>query len=372
MYSVNRFLTRSWVYPFYKTYSGVLFVVFLIVTGFLRGEEHMALAVFFTSHIKNMVYPYAILVLYESLTIHFSIKWLSDPMNRIIRELVFLDFGSRLIRIFRIVLYLHIPVMIYSIFLLGIAVLNEEMFILSVIIVFAVTRIFIYTLIINHIMIYPVERQYKGLYRLKLPAVINFPIVNFSVKNFFTQKFVSFLLSKLFSIGILMVFIFLFDTIDNFNRFSRVSIALVFIANVFLSYDLFKFHNIDLHVFRNLPVKPSYILLQTLMILVILILPEIILIYKYFSRIIDPPNITIQIINGLSITLFLYAYLMYFSIDLKTYIMRIFWGSILLIMILLIDFPIYLLFILLCSGVFYFYFKGYYKFELIYNQVNDR
>jgi hypothetical protein len=206
---------------------------------------------------------------------------------------------------------------------------------------------------------------------MNLPAFINFPLVNFSIKRFFTQSSISFFLSKLFSISLLVVFIFLFGTIDHYDRFSRVAIMLVFIANAFLPYELFKFHHIDLNNFRNLPVKPLFILLQALVVLIILNLPEVVLIFRNFPRIIEPAYICVHIFNGLAISLFLYAYLIYFNSDLKTYISRIFWGSILIVLALLFGLPGYLLFILLCSGIFYFYFTGYYKFELVFNQVNN-
>ena len=123
---MNRFLIKSWVYPFYKTYAGFLFVIFLIAVGILRGEEHITLGFFFTSHIKNILYPLVIFVLYELLTIHFSIKWISNGKNRVIREVLFLNNNLRFRNLILVVFYLHIPVVIYTFFLIGISFVSGQ------------------------------------------------------------------------------------------------------------------------------------------------------------------------------------------------------------------------------------------------------
>ena len=168
-----------------------------------------------------------------------------------------------------------------------------------------------------------------------------------------------------------MVFILLIQTIDNYERFASVVITLIFISNAFLSYELFKFQNIDLNVFRNLPLKPLIILFQSLMIMIILNLPEILIIYRNFSDLISIWDLSMDVLNGLMVILFLFAYLVYYNIDLQQYITRIFWGSILLVLFLLFDFPSYLLFIAFSSASAYLYIRGYYTFETIYDQMNN-
>ena len=368
---MNRYLIRSWVYPFYKTYAGFLFVIFLFAAGFLRAEEHVALGFFFTSHVKNLIYPIAGFILYEMLTIHFSIKWVSERKNWTIRELFHLDAKDRYKSLTIIIFYLHIPVIFYTLFLLCIALLAGKIIVLFVVLLLAAARFLLYTQILNRVILFPVEKQFKSFHAFSRPSIFYFPIANFSLKYIMSQRLLSLFLGKLLSLGMLFIFIFLIQTVDHYHRFSSIGILMVFIANAYLSFDLFSFHNLSLSIVRNLPIKPGLILVQTLLIMFILTLPEIVIIYKNFSQIIEAGFIAIHIINGLVLLLFLYAYLIYFNVDQRMYISQIFWGSIFVIMLMLFDFPVYLLILILCSCTFYFYFKGYYQFETLFT-INDK
>jgi len=361
-----RFLLKSWVYPFYRTYAGFLFVVFLFAAGLLKGEEHVAIAKFFTSDVKNLAYPYFGLLLYEFLTLHFSIRWISDQKNMFLWDLVYIPGRPRTIILGLIILYLHIPVIAYSLFLLGMALVSGQIMVSIVIILGSIFKLAIFTFILFRFLLFPVEKKYNQIFRIALPGFLNFPVIVFSIRHFFSKSFLSFFLSKTLSIGTLMVFILLIQTIDNYERFASVAITLIFISNAFLSYELFKFQNIDLNVFRNLPLKPLIILFQSLMIMIILNLPEILIIYRNFSGLISIWDLIMDVLNGLMVLLFLFAYLVFYHIGLQQYITRIFWGSILLVLFLLFDFPSYLLFIAFSSASAYLYMRGYYNFETVY------
>jgi hypothetical protein len=180
----------------------------------------------------------------------------------------------------------------------------------------------------------------------------------------------SLLLSKLLSIGLLLIFILLINTIDNYERFAAVILPITFISNAFIAYGLFRFLNIELNVFRNLPLRPAIVLFQVLVVMIILCLPEIIIIYRNFYDIIPVGSLSIHVFNGLSILLFLYAAQLYLNSDLQKFITRLFWGSIILVLILLFDFPSILMCIIFCTLSVYLYNKGYYSFETVFDQKN--
>jgi hypothetical protein len=181
----------------------------------------------------------------------------------------------------------------------------------------------------------------------------------------------SFILSKIVSFTVLFAGIYLMPTIDNYLRFTAFMIFITFLSNAFLSYDLFNFHHVDLNLFRSLPIQLRLFLLQTFILLIILTLPEIIIIYRNFSQIADAGFISLHILNGLATILLLYAYMLYYNINLKSFIIRIFWGSLILVMLLLFDVPAYILILILGTAAFYFYFRGFYSFEMIYDQIED-
>lgn len=366
-----KFLVNSWAYPFYRTYAGFLFAVFLFAVGLLKGEEHVAIAKFFTSEVKNLFFPYFASLLYELLTLYFSIRWISDQKNIFLRDLVYMPRWPGIVLLSTTILYLNIPVIVYSLFLLVVALVSGQILISLLIVFGSIFKLILFTYIIYRFLLFPFEKNYNRIFRLTLPGFLNFPVIAFSIRHFFSKNFLSFLLSKILSIGTLMVFILLIQTIDNYERFTSVIITLVFLSNAYLAYELFQFQNIDLNVFRNLPLKPWMILFQSLMIMITLNLPEIIIIYRNFSNLISIWDLSVNILNGLMVLLFLFAYLVYFDINLQQYITRIFWGSILIVILLLFDFSSYLLFMAFSTASAYLYIKGYYTFETIYDQKNN-
>jgi len=366
---MNKFLLKTWIYPFYKTYAGFLFVLFLLAAGILKGEEHVAIAQFFTSDIKNLVYPYLGFILYEMLTIRFSIPWISDFRNRILQNLLYVPLKSRIGHLTFVFIYLHIPVLLYSFFMSSIALVSGQFIITATIIILAIVRIFAYSLLLNSYVAKPMEKKYHQLIQLNIPENLYFPLIVFSLRYFISKRFLSFLLSKGLSIGLLLICILLIETVDNYNRFSSVVIPIIFISNAFISYELFKFLNSDLVVFRNLPTKLGVTLFQIFTIIFILCLPEIVIMYRNFSDIISVGSLTIHILNGLMILLFLFAYPLYYNCDLEKYIIRLFWGSIILVLILLFDFPSILLCVVFCVSSIYLYTRGYYTFENVYKQI---
>jgi hypothetical protein len=367
---MTRFLIQSWVFPFYRTYSGFLFVVFLLAAGLLKGEEHVAIARFFTSNVLNLIYPYIGLLAYEVLTLRFSVAWVSHHRNRILQDLLFVRIKLRMRYLIIVILYLLVPVILYSLFLITIALSTYNYVTGLIILIFTLLRIFIYSHFLNRYIISPIEKGYQRLIHLSIPDYLNFPVILFSLRHFFSKNLLSLLLSKLLSIGLLFIFILLIDTIDYYNRFLAVILPLTFISNAFISYVLFRFLNIELNVFRNLPLRPANILLQVLFVLIILCLPEIIIIYRNFFDIIDTGTLSIHLINALSILLFLYASLVYFNFDLQKFIIRLFWGGIFIVMILLFDFPAAIMCIIFSALSVYLYSKGYYTFETVFGQKN--
>jgi hypothetical protein len=344
--------------------------VFLLAAGLLKGEEHVAIARFFTSNAINLIYPYFGLLAYEFLTLRFSISWISHHQNRILQDLLFVDARQRIEHLIIVILYLQVPVLLYSFFLLTIALTAGNFIAGLIILLFTLVRILFYSLLLNRYIIHPREKRYQQLIRLNLPDYLSFPVILFSLRHFFSKNFLSLLLSKLLSIGVLLIFILLIDTIDNYDRFSAVILPLTFISNAFIAYGLFRFLNIELNVFRNLPLHPPIILFQVFIVLIILCLPEILIIYRNFFDLITIGSLSIHIFNAVSILLFMYASLVYFNFDLQKFIIRLFWGSIILVLILLFDFPSTLMCLLFCVLSVYFNSKGYYTFETVFDQKN--
>jgi len=361
------FLLKIWVWPFYKTYSGFLFVSLLFGAGLLSGREHIAMANFFVNSPDNLIYPYIAFLVYEFISIKFSLNWLGKPANRLIQELLFLSKKNRISRILLVIFYMQLPVSLYSFFLMIIAVKNGHFSILVLILSLWVIRNTFYVSYINHRIIFPAEKKYISYIKNIIPNWINSSYIMFAVKHILVNKVFILSLTKLVSFLILYICIFLLPTIDIYNRFLSIGISFAFIANTFLPYELFKYHHIQLSFIKNLPLSKYKILVQTGIVLLIFLLPETVFIFKNFIDYISLFNLFIIILSGILILLLMYSILIYYNYNLQDFITRIFWGSLLLVFLFLFDFPTYLFLSLVGFFTLLLFYKGYYKFEAIFN-----
>ena len=366
-----RFLIRSWVYPFYKAYAGFFLAIFLLAAGVLRGDEHLAIALFFTGHISNLLYPAAGMMLFELLTIHFSIRWISEARNRSIRELIFTDPIPKVKVLVTVLICLQLPVVIYTVFLIAVALYAMNIHTLLVIAIIGIIKIILYVRIMDRLLLFPREKRFKSPLYYRFPSWVSLPWVLLFLRYFIHEKFLSVLLTKIFSFLLLWISVILISTVDHYERFAAISISLVFLSNAFLSYNLFRLQYTDMNFLRNLPFRPLSIISQVLITLSILTLPEIIFTFRNFSQVLTTAMIAANILHGIALLIFLYGSQVYFHADLKSFIPRLFWGSLLLIILLLFDFPVYLLAVLLYILTLYFYFKGYYQFESVYYKSID-
>jgi len=363
-----QFLNRSWIYPFYRAYSGLFFVIFIFVTGLLRGEEHLRIAHFFTERISNLIFPMIFFIAYEWLSIRFSRLWLSKQENSFIRNLLFLNPEQRRTWLLYVVFFLRLPVALYTFFLVIVAIIAGQYTVILILLLAAILRVSIYLKLIRKTLIWPHEKQYKRLPLFKMTGIRHLFILNFSLKQLFSQRLLSLLLSKMVSLGVLTILLVLIETVDYLQRFSAVVIFIAFLANIFISYDLFRFHHIDLNFFRSLPINPWNILAQTLFALVVLTMPEIVIIFRNFLTIIPMHILVWQILSGLLTLLFLYTYMVSGNLDLKMYLIRVFQGSILMILLLMYDIPAFLLVAGLSMGILFYFSRAYYRFETIFDQ----
>jgi len=155
---MNRMLFKTWIWGFYKTYAGFLFLLFLLLFGFIRGQEHLAIARFLVGDTSNLVYPMGVFVLYGALLLFFSRRFFRNPKNRFLGDLVYLPGFPRYRIIWKGVQGLLLPATLYGLFLVIVAVLSWMPASALVILVFFMGLGVILTWLFGQMLIHPGEK----------------------------------------------------------------------------------------------------------------------------------------------------------------------------------------------------------------------
>ena len=368
----NRLIIKTWVWGFYKTYAGFLFVLFLLFFGFIRGQEHLSIAQFLVGDIKNLIYPLGVFLLYAVLPVFFSWHFFQNSKNRFLGDLVCLRGLTRYRIIWKEVQRLLLPATLYGLFLVGVAVFSRRPATAVVLILFFIGLHAALTLLFDHMLIHPSEKVYglKADFSFRLGGKWSFTA--FLIKYLVLSRSLSFILTKILAIFNLLIFSLLIPTVDYLERFLGIAIFMAVLSNGLLPYEMFHFSFRKFGFLRNLPIRRSILYLQIWITLLVLLLPEIIFIYRNFLEYLPPFFLTTSFLAALSLLVLFFSGQLVFSPDQSYYTSGIFWTLLFIIFYLLFDLPVTILLIILLFSSYYLFYHYFYRHESIFTIQSDR
>jgi hypothetical protein len=196
---MDRIALKIWVWGFYRKYAGLLFVLFLLFFGFLKGREHIAIAQFLIQDIKNLIFPFGGMGIYGILISYHNHHFILNPKNRFIRDIIFLTRLNRLKWIGWGTLWLLFPVNLYGIFLLTVAVVSGKPISASLIFIYIILLSRILVSFFNRKIIRPGERIYGFSWRISVPRTGKWSLTVFVLRHLILHRGLFFLFTKLFS-----------------------------------------------------------------------------------------------------------------------------------------------------------------------------
>jgi len=368
---MNRMLLKTWVWGFYKTYAGFLFLLFLLLFGFIRGQEHLAIARFLVGETSNLIYPLGIFVLYAALLVFYSRRFFQNPKNRCLCDLVHLSTLTRHKIIWQGVQVILLPVTGYSLFLVIIAILSGMTASTLVIVSFLIGLNAALTRLFDRMLIHPGEKVYGISARFSFKLGGKWSYTTFLIKYLVLSRSLSFILTKIFAFFNLIVFSLLIPTVDYRQRFLGFAIFTAVLSNGLLPYEMFHFSFRKFGIFRNLPIRRSFVYLNIWIALLVLLLPEIIFIYRNFLEYLSPLFLTTALLAALSLLVFFFSGQLVFDPDQRYFISGIFWTLLFVIFYFLYDLsPVFLLILFFFPSYYQFY-HYFYRFESVYKTQSE-
>lgn len=368
---MNRIIFKTWVFGFYKIYAGFLFVLFLFFFGFLKGQEHLAIAQFLIYDIKNLIYPALANVLYGILLLFYGEHFLLNPKNRFLSDLIYLPGQKRLKLIWLGIHWLLLPVTIYDIFLFLVALLSGRMISAFLVFIFFIFLSMVLAFLFNRRLLRPVEKIYGFKWKISVILGGKWSITGFMIKHLILYRSFPFLLTKILTFLSLYLFTILIPTVDFLDRFLGIGVFVAVLSNGLIPYEMFHFSLRKMTLLRNLPIRRSLIFLQAWLTTLILLLPEIIYIFKNYLDFASPSFLIIHLLAAVSLLIFLFSCLLILSIDQEKFTIGIFLVMVIAVFYILFDLSVIFLLIIQLFTSYYLFYHYFYRYEPEYNLQNE-
>jgi hypothetical protein len=366
-----QFMIKAWVRSFFSFYSGLFFVMILILFGIFRGNEHLAIAHFIVSSPANLLYLVFLFLPNGLLLISFNSRFLMDKRNIFIFDLIHLPSFTRLLLILNMIFLTSVPVLVYMVFLFAVSLADGVPESGGIILIMSFLYILILALPVFYRLIHPVEKTFGSGLSIPVPGLLNNRLVVLVIKDLFLNRTISVLLTKSLSFLLLIVATIIISTVDEYARFLSISIFLTLMANAYLAWEMHSFIQYRLNFIRNLPVPVPVFWFHTFLITAFFILPEAIYIFRNFHAYFTLSGLITYIFLGIANLMLIHSLLLVRGFYRERFIPRLFWLLLGIFFMLLFDVPALLISVFLLILSFIIYKRYFYRFEQEFVEKNQ-
>jgi hypothetical protein len=356
---------RVFVREYYRQNASFFLLVIGLAGGFMRGNDHIALAEFFVSSPLLLLIPFFVWALYILKVATFNAETLRRNENEFLFAYALLRGKDQWTTAFFTIFNQAAPATIYAIFLMTIAIKHQvfesAVLIIPVLLILIVSASAKLHYTLNHP---DQERKVNSIKRL-FDKTFSKPYPIFFIEWILRRQPLMLIGSKVFSAALLLCVIYLYGTDTYDHRLLAMGIAIAASAQAPLLLELHYFENFHFSLVRQLPLPFLTRLRYATSTMVLLTLVEIGVLITYF-----PPSLSIvvlflSVLFFISILILLQGILYWKDRKQEQFMSVVFILTMALIVLVLFKIPL-LLFILchILVGV-SIWMRNYYRFEYI-------
>lgn len=268
-------LNKTLVREFYRQHAGAFTVVLLLAGGFMRGQEHHALATY-AVHSPLMLGAYfALWLVYTLNVVRFGVKtFRQHPFLQLIR---LVPLGVRIRALLAAAGLLLLPVLGYAGYVSVVGWQQEAGRSLAVLVLGLPLLTLLPVLLWEYFL-----RNPDQTFRLDWPGVIRFntPYPLFFIRLLLRNEPLTLLLTKAGSLLLLAGLCALYPTDDYDLRLLLLGALLAAALHSGLLYQFYRFEAVHLSLLRNLPTSTLRRFATYVFILMLLLLPELLLLLR--------------------------------------------------------------------------------------------
>lgn len=287
--------------------AGFFLLVILFAFGFMGGAEHQALAGFFVSTLLTLLIPFSVWALYLLKIIYFNQVTILRIENQFL-ECTILFPGVKRVFVFALCIILQLmPAIFYGLFLCVIAIQTGKVTFVAFVLLLLALLVVAGVALLQHSFIAKKRELQSSFFKKLMDKRLARPYTIICVEALLRSETLSLFTTKLAGYFFLITGSYLYKTDIYDWRLMAFAAALAFSCNNGLVLALFKFENNMLMWTKNLPFSYSKRLLNTSLILLLFLVPEIIILFKNSPDVLEKIYILGIILLGLSMVICVYV-----------------------------------------------------------------
>lgn len=361
----NVIAQRVFVRAYYRQNAGFFLLVAGLAGGFMRSQDHIALAEFFVSSPVLLLIPFATWILYILKVITFNTETLRRIENEFLFAFALLKRSEQWTAAFLTIFNQAVPATIYGIFLMAIAIKHQLILSVGLVTLMLTVLMFLATAKLYYILNHPDQERKVSSFKRFIDRTFSKPYPLFFPEWILRRQPLMLIGSKVFSGALLLAVMYLYSTDTYDYRLLAMGIVIAASAQVPLLLELHQFENFHFSLVRQLPLSFFKRLIYTLTTILVLVLVEIGLLITYFPASL-PITMLLQSILFYVSMLVLQQGLIYAKDRTQEQLMsRVFILAMVLIVLVLFKIPLVVFIsIHLVTGIFSWH-RNYYRFEYI-------
>jgi len=320
---VTKVIARVIVVEFYKQNAAFFGLILLVLFGFMRSTEHLAIGNFLVAYPSALFFLYGLWLSYVVKILLFTGPTIFKSENQFLCSFALLPLRDKLFSLILTSWLLFLPGVFYAVFLIYLG-LQQGLIIPVISIILAVLFFMslIGSMLYRKLSALPHERKI-----LQIRFASKFPR---SAWLYFTEHVlrnepVLFFLTKAYSCLLIIGTALLYETDEYDLRLYTTGILLAFAGNVALlnKYATFYYHRVTF--FRNLPLSTFSVLLFHFIAISVLMLPECVFVLKYYPlpfSWIDAAGLTLF---GIGICIIIFSVTLLKNVDMEKIMTWMFW-----------------------------------------------
>ena len=341
MKDIFSILNKVLVREFYRANAGLLFFVIGVGVGFMRSEDHIALAESFVSSPMLILIPISVWVIYSFIVIQFNGEILKRKENEFIFHFMQLPRSQKWFTLTTTLFYQLLPTVLYGVFLMVIALKHNALITFALALGALLLLVMIGSITLSYALHHPNQEKKVGQLAKILNVSITKPYPIFFPEWIARREPFMLLGTKIFTCLILLGVTQLYKTDVYDIRLMGLGMVIAFSAQVVLVWEIHRFDNFNFTLNQNLPIHIIKRLIYFLITSLTLMIPELGMILKGFPTSLNSFELCCSILFSLSIPVFFYGLLYTKERDQEKFMPFVFFFSISWILLVLFKIPLW-------------------------------
>lgn len=266
--------------PFYEAHAGFFFLLFFIAGGFMRSNEHIALATYIADSFFLTIIVLLCFLLYHFKLLLFTRSLLSAEANFFIRRLICASVQIRILTIGFVFISLSAVPLFYA-FFLSFFMFDADAFLkIGWLFTYFIAIFMLYFALLTRQILRPISDIKTNFITRFISTKFSRPFVLWFPTYLIQSRPLLVLSTKVLSI-ILLTFCFSSYDVSEYDwRYLGMCVVIAMSANLVLSHTFFEFSVKSLNFLRGMPISAFERIAFYVAVVSILMIPEIIVLFK--------------------------------------------------------------------------------------------